>query len=198
MPSLGLAIIARDEEAALPLAIASARPYVDEVTVAVDSRTTDRTREVAEDARVFDVRFVDFAQMRETLFRAMTADWVLMLDADEILEGDPRPLLRGRVIWELPRHHWTDFARTIPADFDRHYPDYQRRLMPNDPRIRFVRPVHETAVGLKLRKAQYPILHHFKEALRSPETLEDRRQLYLSLVKRGLEAGYRFRRGKDY
>ena len=50
MPSLGLAIIARDEEAAVPLAIASARPYVDEVVVAVDSRTTDRTRQVAEDA----------------------------------------------------------------------------------------------------------------------------------------------------
>ena len=198
VPSLGLAIIARDEEAAVPLAIASARPYVDEVVVAVDSRTTDRTRQVAEDARVFDVQFVDFAQMRETLFRAMTADWILMLDADEILEGDPRPLLERPAIWEMPRRHWADLERTQPAAEDRAFPDRQARLFPNDARIHFVRPVHELPKGLRVRRTKSLVIHHLKEALRDPPMLAARRAQYRELLERGLGQGHRYRRGKDY
>ncbi|MEE8105067.1 MAG: glycosyltransferase family 2 protein [Planctomycetota bacterium] len=198
MPTLALAMIAYNEEAGLPLAIASVKGYVDEVVVAVDSRTTDGTRKAAPGARVFDVPFRDFAQMRTDALRAVKSDWVLMLDADEVLEGDPRPLMNTYALWELPRRHWTDFARRVPAEFDRWYPDFQRRLFPNDPRIHFKRPVHEVAAGLKSRFAEYPILHHFKEALRSEETLAERDALYDTLVQRGLARGFRYRHGKDY
>jgi len=198
MPSLALAVIARDEERGLPLAIASAHGCADEVVVAIDSRTTDRTREAAGGARVVDVVFEDFAQMRNAAIAAAEADWILMLDADEILEGDPRPLMAKPAIWEFPRRHWRDLARTIPAADDRHYPDRQGRLFPNDPRVRFVRPVHEYATGLKRRRAKDVVLHHLKEALRTPRMLAERERLYRELVARGLETGHRFRPGKDY
>jgi hypothetical protein len=175
-------VIARDEEAALPRAVASAKDYVDEIVVAVDSRTTDRTREVVPDARVLDVAFRDFAQMRTEAVRAARSDWILMLDADETLEGDPRPLLRRRVIWQLVRRHWADLERRRPAAADALYPDRQARLFPNDPRIRFERPVHELVRGFRTRTAPYPILHHFKEALRTPEAIAERARLYDELA----------------
>ena len=196
--SLAVALIALNEERGLPLALASVRDIADELIVAVDSRTTDGTREVAQGARVVEVEFEDFAQMRNTALEAVTADWVLFLDADEALEGDPRPLLDRPAIWEFPRHHWCDLARTRPAADERDYPDRQARLFPNDGSVRFFRPVHEVPRGRRKRCAPDVFLHHFKEALRNPELLADRARLYDALVQKGIERGHRFRRGKDF
>ena len=198
MPTLALVVIALDEERGLPMAIASVRDVVDEIVVAVDSRTTDRTREVAGNARILDLEFENFAAMRNAAIEAVRSDWVLMLDGDETLEGDPRPLLVKRAIWEFPRRHWADLGRTRPAADDRFYPDRQRRLFPNDPAVRFERPVHEFAKGLKCRRTNDVVIHHFKEALRGPEELAKREALYAKLVERGRAAGHRFRDGKDY
>ncbi|MHC4548662.1 MAG: glycosyltransferase [Planctomycetota bacterium] len=198
MPTLALAVIALDEERGLPLTVASVADLVDEVVVAVDSRTTDRSREVVAAARVFDVEFADFAQMRNAALERVTADWILMLDADEVLTGDPRPLMdEPPAIWELPRHHWRDLARTLPAADERFFPDRQGRLFPNDPRVRFERPVHEYPSGLRRRRTAEVVIHHLKEALRSPATLAERRRVYEELVARGRAAGYRFRTGRD-
>ncbi|MFI5403615.1 MAG: glycosyltransferase [Planctomycetota bacterium] len=180
-PSLALVVIARDEERGLPRAIASVKDYVNEIVVAVDSRTTDRTREVAPGAHVFDVTFLDYAQMRTAALRAAKSDWILMLDGDETLEGDPRPLMRRRVIWKMARRHWKDLERRAPAADDRGYPDRQRRLFPNDPRIRFERPVHELVEGFPVKSAAYPLIHHFKEALRPRELLAERQRLYAEM-----------------
>ena len=198
MPSLAIAVIARDEEAGLPLALASVAGLADEIVVAVDSRTTDRTRERAPGARVLNVVFEDFAQMRNAALAAVTADWVLFLDGDEVIEGDPRPLMAELAIWEFPRRHWRDLARTIPAADDRFYPDRQARLFPNDGSVRFERPVHEVPRGRKKRCAKRVVLHHLKEALRAPELLAERARMYDELVVRGLADGHHFRRGKDY
>lgn len=202
MPSLALAMIAKDEERSLPSALASVAGLVDEIVVAVDAATRDGTREVVRQAHpsalLFDVPFQDFAQMRNAALSQVTCDWILVLDADETLEGDPRPLLARPAIWEFPRHHWADFARTVPAADDRYYPDWQCRLFPNRRRIRFERPVHEVPRGLPRIRTEQATIHHFKEALRAPEMLAERRALYADLVRKGLAAGFRYRRGKDY
>jgi len=203
MPTLALVVIALDEERGLPLALASAGRIADEIVVAVDSRTRDRTRdrtrELAPEARVVDLVFRDFAQMRNEAIALARSDWVFMLDADEVLEGDPRPLMEKRpAIWEFPRRHWLDFERTRPAPDDRFFPDRQARMFPNDGRVRFERPVHEVAEGLKRRRCMEVVLHHLKQALRSDETLAERRRLYEELVETGRRAGHRFRPGKDY
>jgi len=197
VPRLALVVIARDEEVGLPLTLDSVRDVVDEVVVAVDARTTDRTREVAAGARVLDVAFRDFAQMRNEACHAATADWVLMLDADEVLEGDPRPLLERPCIWEFPRRHWSDLARTRPAPDDRFYPDRQARLFPRGPGLFFERPVHELVRGYKRRYTDACVIHHLQRALRAAPLLDERRRLYRELAERGRREGFRFREGKD-
>jgi hypothetical protein len=192
-PTLALVMIARDEAHLLPRAVDSVRAYVDEIVIAVDSRTTDGTREAVPGARVIDVEFEDFAQMRTAAMRAARSDWILALDPDEVLDGDPRPLMRTRAIWELPRRHWMDLERATAAPEDRDYPDRQRRLFPNDPRIRYERPVHELVVGIRAKRARSPVIHHFKRALRPDTALEERRRLYGRLKERGLAQGFRYR-----
>jgi len=135
-PSLSLVVIARDAEEGLPRLVTSVRDYVDEIVVVHR-----------------DPMSTDLAQMRTEAARAAKSDWVLVLDADETLEGDPRPLLRDPAIWRLPRRHWTDPDRKAPAAADRGYPDLQARLFPNDP-----------SVGLKAKTAPYPLIHRFEEA----------------------------------
>ena len=103
MPTLALAVIARDEERGLPLTIASVRALVDEVVVAVDRRTTDRTREVAGDACVLDVGFTDFAQMRNAgasarhmLVGAAASEWGVPASEITVSKGVVRHAKSGK------------------------------------------------------------------------------------------------------
>lgn len=87
-------ICARDEETNLPDCLHSVRGWVSGITVVVDPRTTDRTREiaVAAGARVVDHPFEDFASQKNWALKNLewTADWVFVLDADERVSPDLR------------------------------------------------------------------------------------------------------------
>ncbi|MCB2187911.1 MAG: glycosyltransferase family 2 protein [Deltaproteobacteria bacterium] len=98
-PGLSLAMIVKDEERLLPRALASARPWVDEIVV-VDTGSTDRTPEIAREfgARVYSHPWQqDFALHRNQSFSYATEPWIFYLDADEELDQASGPLLH-RVI----------------------------------------------------------------------------------------------------
>lgn len=89
-PTLGLAMIVRDEEENLRRCLPGARPLVQEIVV-VDTGSRDGSREVAAEwgARVVEYPWQgDFAQARNVALDHLTTDWVLVLDADERLAGD--------------------------------------------------------------------------------------------------------------
>lgn len=94
---LSLCMIVRDEEEMLPRCLAAAREAVDEIVV-VDTGSRDRTREIARDfgARVIDFAWTgSFADARNVSVDAATGDWILFLDADEVLVADDIPKLRA-------------------------------------------------------------------------------------------------------
>jgi len=87
MPRIALCMIVRDEEATLAACLRAALPAVDEVCV-LDTGSTDSTRAVAErmGARVECRAWTDdFAAARNAALAMTSADWVLSLDADEVL-----------------------------------------------------------------------------------------------------------------
>lgn len=80
-----------NEEKNLPLALRSVRPWVDEIVV-VDMHSDDRTVDIARDfgAKVFFHERRDFADpARAFALEQACGDWILILDADEII---PLPL----------------------------------------------------------------------------------------------------------
>jgi len=81
---ISAAIIAQDEERALPGCIASVRDFCGEVLV-VDGGSRDRTREVAESAgaRVLQRPFDDYARQHEFARTQARGAWILSIDADE-------------------------------------------------------------------------------------------------------------------
>lgn len=88
MTRLSVCTIALDEEQLIGAMLESVAPVADEVVVAIDSRTTDATRIIAEQhgakVRLFDWR-EDFSYARNLSLFAATGDWALVLDADERL-----------------------------------------------------------------------------------------------------------------
>ena len=100
--TLSLCMIVRDEEEMLPKCLAAAAPAVDEIII-VDTGSKDRTIEIADEygARVIEKEWTgSFSDARNVSFEAATSDWIIYLDADEVLvDEDARRLkaLTGRV-----------------------------------------------------------------------------------------------------
>ncbi len=101
-PLLTLAMIVRDEQDTLPRCLESVRGVVDQVVV-VDTGSRDATVAVAEryGAEVYHFAWCDdFAAARNESLRHARGQWILYLDADEVLSADSaaqlRPLLEAQ------------------------------------------------------------------------------------------------------
>lgn len=94
---LSLCMIVRDEQEMLPRCLASVAGAVDEMVI-VDTGSSDATVEIA---RSFGARVIfhewtgSFAEARNVSFEAANGDWLLCLDADEVLVEEDAPLLRA-------------------------------------------------------------------------------------------------------
>ncbi|MFL5807245.1 MAG: glycosyltransferase family 2 protein [Roseiflexaceae bacterium] len=87
---LSVAIIARDEERHLAGALESVRGLAGEILVLLDSRTRDRSAEIAREhgARVVAEPWRGFPAQRNRALELCAGDWVLFLDADERVTDD--------------------------------------------------------------------------------------------------------------
>ncbi|MEO3945170.1 glycosyltransferase family 2 protein [Gorillibacterium sp. CAU 1737] len=86
---ISLCMIVRNEERHLSRCLNSVCPHVDEIIV-VDTGSTDRTREIAASytEQIHNYRWDDhFAEARNYAMSLATGDWLLWMDADEVLEG---------------------------------------------------------------------------------------------------------------
>jgi len=91
---ISASMIVKDEERVIAESIAAVRPLVDEVVV-YDTGSTDRTREIAATAgaRVIEGYWNDhFSDARNRCISHCNGEWILVVDADEIAEGDPDQL----------------------------------------------------------------------------------------------------------
>ncbi|MEK7324028.1 MAG: glycosyltransferase family 2 protein [Chloroflexota bacterium] len=143
---LSAVVLTLNEEKHLADCLASLR-WADE-TVVFDSFSSDRTAEIARsfEARFVQHRFANYASQRNAALEAVTADWVLFVDADERVTAElageiadltgPRPSaslrgatqrpVRSEVGWWVPRHNYIFGKLTLHAGW---YPDYQLRLL---------------------------------------------------------------------
>jgi glycosyltransferase involved in cell wall biosynthesis len=147
MPPITAALITFNEERDLPQALASLAGVADEFVI-VDSGSTDRTGDVAREfgARFIHRAFTDFAEQKNFAADQAAHNWVLVLDADEVLSPELRAsLLRWKqrepdcVAYRVSRKTNYLGAWILHSGW---YPDYIIRLQRRD-RTRHVGSIHE-------------------------------------------------------
>ncbi|GAC1322118.1 MAG: hypothetical protein NVSMB25_16860 [Thermoleophilaceae bacterium] len=144
--TLSLCMIVKDEEEMLPRCLAAAAPAVDEIVI-VDTGSSDRTVEIAESfgARVIHHEWTgSFAEARNVSLEAATGDWLMYLDADEVLVADDAPRIR-----ELTGKVWREAFFLVETNFTGELEDgtavthQALRVWRNRPRYRFEGRLHE-------------------------------------------------------
>ena len=185
--SLSLCMIVKDEEKNLPRCIASLLPVVDEIVVA-DTGSADRTKEIAQvfGARVIEVLWEDnFSAARNAALDEARGDWVLIMDADEVISAQDYEAIRallgasaGRnIAYKVTSHNYSNRVdletwRASEADYPVEetargwFPSEKVRLFPSRSDIRFQNTVHEMVepslerLGFSTEQAPFAV-HHY-------------------------------------
>lgn len=189
---ISLCIVAKNEEKTLSSCINSVKKIVDEVIV-VDTGSSDNTPEIARkhDAKLVFHQFNDdFSEVRNISLKHATKDWILVLDADEII--DERALCTLKALIETKDPSIYGYYFWCHNYFgDGTFNTFEIcRLFRNKPEIYFQRIVHETLQpSIKRAKGKTEtknvVIHHFP--FKKKGRFAERSDFYLRLVKKQLE-----------
>lgn len=186
-------MIVKNEERQIARCLASVKALVDEIVV-VDTGSTDETARVAAQfgAKVsrFDFSHVDFAAARNHGLSQASSRWILVLDADEVL--DVRSARQVRPCMGFGENTGHFFARrNFHANSERFTTDYVVRLFPNRPEYRFRGRVHETVdrsilgAGGRLQRSSVYLNHFF---LHDEAERRRKNEWYIQLLQEELAA----------
>jgi glycosyltransferase involved in cell wall biosynthesis len=195
---LSVTIVARDEERTIARVLAAVQDIADEV-VFLDSGSSDRTPEIANS---FGVRFyhqdwLGYAQQKNKAIDLASGEWILSLDADEVLTSalisEIRDLMRRGVPddvagFRIPR---VLYIADTPVRGGGFYPDAQLRLIRKSKGRFQPRTIHESIkVDGKVRHLKHDMLHY---AYISVQQFAETMDRYAKLSARHyFESGYRW------
>jgi len=96
MPKLSVIIITLNEEANILRSLESAKPVADEIIV-VDSLSADHTVDICRNfgCKVFLRKFDGYGPQKEYAVQQASNDWIMYLDADEVLTAELQQELCG-------------------------------------------------------------------------------------------------------
>jgi glycosyltransferase involved in cell wall biosynthesis len=191
--ALSLCMIVKNEEGVLARCLDSVVSLAAEIVI-VDTGSTDATCRIAASYRAnisaFDFSFVDFAAARNQAMARASGKWILVLDADEVLDPASAPLVRELIANDENAGYY--FQRlNRQSNSDRQTTDYVVRLFPNRPAYRYRGRVHETidasirAGGGQLLRSGIRIDHDFAS---DPETRKRRNLWYIGILNEEIAA----------
>lgn len=203
-PTVALCMIVKDEEEFLDKCLKGVTPLVDEMVI-VDTGSTDRTIEIAGDfgAKIYNFKWCDdYSKARNFSLKQARCDWILVMDADELISERDLPKIRELLLDEhvdgyrfILRNYEND--RTLanivlnPHDYEEgsgcfgFIPSSLIRLFRRDGAVFFSGAVHETLdysfkrLGLTAKSTDIPI-HHYGKLL-APLHIKSKRELYRKL-----------------
>jgi tetratricopeptide (TPR) repeat protein len=215
-PTIELSMIVKNEASSLARTLDSVLPFIDRIVIG-DTGSTDATLEIARryGAEIIAVPWEqDFARARNHVLERSRCDWVLVLDADEMLDAEApttipklieRPDIFAYDVWrwnyvrEFHSRSGEQAALPNPVRLEqaRPYPAYVRslntRLFRRHPGIYFEHCVHEhvsdriAALGMAKAIATF-VIHHFGHVENSEEVRRNKNELYQKLGHKKIES----------
>ncbi|MGL4343568.1 MAG: tetratricopeptide repeat-containing glycosyltransferase family 2 protein [Cellulosilyticaceae bacterium] len=145
--TISLCMIVKDEEKALEECLRSAQDIVDEIII-VDTGSRDRTIDIARKFtdKVYEVAWEDdFAKARNISFEYATQDYILWLDADDLIDKEEQSKMKSLKTIIDPRvdvvlmKYYADFdtAGNVKLSY------YRERLVKRSKGFKWIEPVHE-------------------------------------------------------
>lgn len=159
---LSACLIVKNEEQHLPKCLESLRSLVDEIIV-VDTGSSDRTVAIAKKyrARVFHFAWRDdFSQVRNYAIAQAKGKWILVIDADEVLEQSAIAILQ-----EVMEREDCLAANLLRSEIGARQAPYSLilRLFRNHPAITFTGIYHESidqsVAALQVRESHWRVLN---------------------------------------
>lgn len=205
MATISLCMITKNEEKNLEKCLTSVKPIVDEIII-IDTGSTDKTKEIAKKFtdKVYDFKWNnDFSEARNFSLSKSTKDWILVLDADEVIANNDidkiKKLTENKEImgYSFIRRNYTNnssLSGWLPNDnlyvegknFAGLYLSKLIKLFWNKKEIRFEGIIHELVdksiekLNGKIKLADIP-LHHFSSL--NLESEKEKRKFYLKICQ---------------
>lgn len=203
-------MIARDEEKNLENCLNSVKKLVDEIIIVIDTRSKDKTKEIALKFtnKVFDFKWNDnFSEARNFSISKATGNWILVLDADEVIAEKDCIKIRNLSEKDQAEAYYftwrnytnnTGVANWISCKNDEYEESKQAAGFSISKYLRFFKNkgykytgrIHET-IGTSIRKSNGKIfntnivIHHFGNL--NKEKYASKKENYIELLKKRLE-----------
>ena len=199
-------MIVKNEEKYLEQCLDSVKDLADEIII-VDTGSTDKTKDIAKkfNAKIFDFKWTDdFSAARNESLNQATKDWILVLDADEILDTEAVKIIKNELIknkendaYLFIQKNYTDNTK-ISGFVNEEYKSSKKsysgwygslivRLFRNNKGYKFDGTVHELAEPSieskkgKIAMTNIPIHHYVNSDFYS---FKKKKQFYLELCKK--------------
>jgi len=207
--SISLCMIVKNEVRYLARCLKSLKPIVHEMIV-VDTGSSDATPDIAEvfGAKVFNFKWDDdFSAARNFSLEQASGDWILVMDADEVIAAKDHKNIRKRLnkaksnrqAFMVITRNYTDQYNIIgwepnvgqysnEEEGTGWIPSEKVRLFRNDEDIRFEYPVHEvvgpalTRKGIPVKSFPYPV-HHYGKMDRNDNRQKDEHYYKIGMDK---------------
>lgn len=197
--AISLCMICRNEERTIFRCLHHVADFVDEIII-VDTGSTDRTVERARrfTDRIFDVPWADdFSAARNHSLAQARGEWILILDADEVVYAAELAALEALVHTDgvtgvvLDRHEFEVNYDRLAFDDDIPWPRIETRVEPklrlvrNTGSLRFVGRIHESLDPA--RPSDRDVRSHLRFAhYRDRNTKQAKHDYYMSLEEEAL------------
>lgn len=144
---LSLCMIVKNEEDVLERCLKSVKSCVDEIII-VDTGSTDKTKSIALNftSNVYDFKWIDdFSAARNFSFSKATGDYIMWLDADDIVTPlNANKLLSLKNTYD-PKTDIFMFKYNVAFDKNNNptFTYYRERIIRNSPKYKWESPIHE-------------------------------------------------------
>ncbi len=184
--TVSLVIIALNEEKNIRRVIEKHKKYFDDVVIALDSRTTDKTWQIANSMQITPIILGwcdSFSDFRNGATSHAKGDWIFMLDADEFCSRELLDHLQLMINNELTIDGYRFPRKNVYTAPPENYPDLQLRLYRR--KYKWTGRVHEIIDKQlpqdKISRSIFHIIHH-KEG-KTTEQIGKQHEEYQRLLK---------------